>query len=323
MPGHKPAADLEHGGVISDDYDLQDMDHISVMGTSPMHGDGFEQVLSDDDGLAAPTVSWATVRSKDVVGANAGLCVPRQKAVHELDFFDVNPPACNRVATVPFRHVSFAETVEMVEFDPAVHAALSPVIEYNASAPNMAYRAHAAPAPMVEYDAALLMAHRAHATLAPWLSTTLHRLWRTGYTRHLLLRLSTTLQLHVRPLLPWWTGPVVKVVHVPQVQVVEKTIEIPQLQTIGNVVDNPEIQSVQSTQTSESLDIITPAPKEFVETVLHEIDEDLCRDDLEEMCYVARSRKRIWRCVWHGLSTPSDASKSERVMEKAFEMLVL
>ena len=24
------------------------------------------------------------------------------------------------------------------------------------------------------------------------------------------------------------------------------------------------------------------------------------------------SRKRIWRCVWHGRSTPSDASKSQR-----------
>ena len=52
---------------------------------------------------------------------------------------------------------------------------------------------------------------------------------------------------------------------------------------------------------------------EFVEAALHEIDEELCRDDLEEICYVARmSRKRIWRCVWHGRSTPSDASKSER-----------
>ena len=87
-----------------------------------MHGDGFEQVLSDNDGLA---------------------CVPQQKAVGELDFFDVNSPACNRVETVPFRHVSFAETVEMVEFNTAVHAALFPVIEFNASAPNMAYRAHA------------------------------------------------------------------------------------------------------------------------------------------------------------------------------------
>ena len=57
------------------DDDLQDM------GMSPMHGDGFEQVLSDDDGLA---------------------CVPRPKAVRELDVFDVNSPACNRVETVPF-----------------------------------------------------------------------------------------------------------------------------------------------------------------------------------------------------------------------------
>ena len=49
---------------------------------------------------------------------------------------------------------------------------------------------------------------------------------------------------------------------------------------------------------------ITPAPM-------------LCRDDLEKLCYVARmSRKRIWRCVWHGRSTPSDAPKSERSWRK-------
>ena len=35
-------------------------------------------------------------------------------------------------------------------------------------------------------------------------------------------------------------------------------------------------------QTFESLDVITPAPMEFVEAALHEIDEELCRDDLEE-----------------------------------------
>ena len=103
LPRHKPAADLEPGGAISADDSLQDMS------MSSMHGDGFKQVLSDDDGLA---------------------CVPRQKAVRELDFLDVNSPECNQVETVPFRHVSFAETLEMVEFDPAAHAALSPVIEY-------------------------------------------------------------------------------------------------------------------------------------------------------------------------------------------------
>ena len=45
--------------MISADDDLQEM--------SPMHGDGFEQELSDDDRLAASTVSWATVRSKDLL----------------------------------------------------------------------------------------------------------------------------------------------------------------------------------------------------------------------------------------------------------------
>ena len=89
-------------------------------------------------------------------------------------------------------------------------------------------------------------------------------------------------------------GPVVKVVHVPQVQVVEKTIEIPQLQTIEKIVDIPEIQTL--------------------EAVLHEFDdEELCFDDFEEICYMTRmNRKRLWRRVWHGCSSPSDASKSER-----------
>ena len=39
---------------------------------------------------------------------------------------------------------------------------------------------------------------------------------------------------------------------------------------------------------------ITPAPMEFVEAVLHEIDEELCRDDIEVLCCVVRmSQKRI------------------------------
>ena len=114
-----------------------------------MHGDGFEQVLSDDDGLA--TSMDPRVYSQDSAG--------------ELDSEDLT--ACNRVETVPFRHVSFAETVEMVEFDPVVHAAPATMVEYDTPAPNMAYRAHAAPAPMVEYDATLMMAHQAHAAPAP------------------------------------------------------------------------------------------------------------------------------------------------------------
>ena len=146
---HKTASNLEQCVVISADDDLRYVENIPVMGMSRIHGDGFEQVLSDDDGLATSTVSLATVRSKDFVGANADLCVTRQKAVHELDFFDVDPrvysqnsageldsenlTACNRVGTVPFRHVSFAETVEMVELDPAVHAAPAPMVEYDAA----------------------------------------------------------------------------------------------------------------------------------------------------------------------------------------------
>ena len=106
------------------DDDLQDVE-------SPMRGDGFEQVLSDDDGLVDPRV-----HSQDSAG--------------QLD--SENLSACNRVEIVRFRHVSFAETVEMLEFDLAVHAAPAPMVEYDA-APTMAYRVYAAPVLVVEYEA--------------------------------------------------------------------------------------------------------------------------------------------------------------------------
>ena len=88
-----------------------------------------------------------------------------------------------------------------------VHAAPAPAVEYDAPASTMEYQAHAAPPPVDEYDASA-------ARAAPS---------------------------------PLVDGPVVKVVHVPQVQVVEKTIEIPQLQIIEKIVEIPDIQTVQCT----------------------------------------------------------------------------
>ena len=214
------------------------------------HEDDFKQVLSDEDGLADTTVPWVTVRSKEAVGA--------------LDFLDVNSPAGNRVETVPFRHVTFAENVETVEFDLAVNGVFSPMIENDASALNMAYRAYAAPAPMVEYDATLMMAHQAHATPVPMVeydaaSTETH--WTRAVPTTVVEHDTCAAQAVPCPLVD---ESVIKVVHVPQVQVVEKTIEIPQLQTIEKIVDIHEIQTI--------------------EAVLHEFDgEELCCDDLEEI----------------------------------------
>ena len=55
----------------------------------------------------------------------------------------------------------------MVEFDPAVHAAPSLVIEYDAT-PNMAYRVYATPVIVVEYHApAPTVAYQVHAALVP------------------------------------------------------------------------------------------------------------------------------------------------------------
>ena len=61
---------------------------------------------------------------------------------------------------------------------------------------------------------------------------------------------------------PFVDGPIVKVVHAPQVQVVEKTIEFPQLQTVEKIVDTPEIQTVQSTESLDTAPDLGMAPAE-------------------------------------------------------------
>ena len=193
-----PSCLRQMGSPFYADDDLQNMDNILVMDMSPMRGGGSEEVLSDGDGLAASTVSSATVRSKDFVDANAGLCVRRQKAVRELDFSDVNPRVCCQnsageldsenltACNAPVRHVSFAETAEVVEFDPAVPALRmlrSNLLLWPSMTPKhqvlparhvltwpsttfqhriMAYRVHASPAPVVECEAAPSMAYLVH-----------------------------------------------------------------------------------------------------------------------------------------------------------------
>ena len=155
-----------------------------------------------------------------------------KEVVRALDFLDVISPAGNRVETVPLCHVTFAENVETVEFDPAVHGALSLVIENNASAPNMAYRTYAARAPMVDYDATLMMSHQAHATLASMVeydAASTETRWICAAPIAVVEHDAYAAQAVPSPLVD---ESVVKVVHVPQVQVVEKTIEIPHLHTI-------------------------------------------------------------------------------------------
>ena len=184
------------------------------------------------------------------------LCVPRQRTVHEMDFFDVM--AYNQVETVPLCHVSFAETAEMVEFDPTVHTISAlmietvPMVEYGAPAPTAAqqveaveetieipqlqtiekivdtpaHQVHAALIPVVEYDTPQsTVTHQVHAVPAPV----------DEYDAPVACATPS----------PSMDGLVVKVVNDSQLQVVEKTIEIPQLQAIKEIVDIPEIQTGQ------------------------------------------------------------------------------
>ena len=285
---------------------LQDMYDNPVMGMSPKRGNDLDQTS---------TVSLARTRINDSVDANASFCVPRQKVVREFDISDSNPrvcsqnsageldcenlTACNRDETAIVRHVSFAENVEVVEFNPAVHATLSPVVEYDAPAPNMAYRPHTAPSPMVEYNAPLMSVHHLHAAPAPTFEydaalMMAHQAYTTSapmaeYDAALTEEYDAYAEQAAPS--PLMDGPVVKVVPVPQVQIAEKTMEITQFQTIEEIVDIPEIQTL--------------------EAVLHELE--LGCYDLEEISYMAcMNRMRTWRRAWHSSPNPLDASKSER-----------
>ena len=151
----------------------------------------------------------------------------------------------------------------MVELDPAVHAAPLPVIEYDAPAPNMAYRAHAAPAPMVEYDAAPTMAYRVYAALA----------LAVEYDAP---ASTVEYQAHAAPApVDEYDAPAARAAPFSlsgrasrqgracsSVQVVEKTSEIPQLQSFEKIVDIPEIQTVQSTESLETAPVLEMAPAE-------------------------------------------------------------
>ena len=130
----------------------------------------------------------------------------------------------------------------MVEFDPVVHATPAPMIE-NDAALTMAYRVYSTPVPVVEYDApAQTVAHQVHAAPVPV----------DEYDAPAACATPS----------PSMDGSVVKVVHVPEVQVVEKTIEIPQLQTIEKIVDTPEIQTVQCTEGLDTAPDLEMAPAE-------------------------------------------------------------
>ena len=60
--------------------------------------------------------------------------------------------------------------------------------------------------------------------------------------------------------------------------------------TAGHAGPAPAVEHTLSAPAAAPVaeNIITPAPMEFVEAPLHEIGEELCREDLEELCYVAR-----------------------------------
>ena len=112
------------GSSFGANDDLQDMEHMSGTGMSPMRGSGLVQTS---------TISSAITRVKDSVDVSTSFCVPRRKVVRELDISDLNPRVCKqnsageldhghltkrkRVETPPVRHVSFAEKVEVGEFE--------------------------------------------------------------------------------------------------------------------------------------------------------------------------------------------------------------
>ena len=144
------------------DEDLQDMENIPVMGMSPMHGGGFEQVLSDGDGLAASTVSSALALMVEYDAAPNEACQAHAAPAPVVEY----APAPNMAYQA--HAASAPEVTPAPDVAYRAHAAPAPVVECDAPAPTVTYRAHAAPAPVVECDApAPTVTYWKHAASAP------------------------------------------------------------------------------------------------------------------------------------------------------------
>ena len=86
-----PSCSRQLGSPFYMDDDLQDMENIPVMGKSSMRGSGFEQISTVSSGMSPMRGSGFREDFDSFLGDSANLRVPRQKAVRELDFSDVNP----------------------------------------------------------------------------------------------------------------------------------------------------------------------------------------------------------------------------------------
>ena len=119
----------EFGASFYADDDLRDVENnppsahtpscLTQLGSS-FDADGDVQHV---DNILTP-VQWF-----DISDSKPQVC--SQNSAGEMDC--ENLTASNRDETAIVRHVSFAENVEAVEFNPAVHVTLSPVVEYDAA----------------------------------------------------------------------------------------------------------------------------------------------------------------------------------------------
>ena len=207
-------------------------------------------------------------------------CMPQIAPVVE---FIASAPVVSYATPVPTAYVA-APVMEHISPDPTVYAAPASVVEYIAPAPTLFTRSCS-----VCLKSSCGGAHRSgasgtlrHASAYSFCRTSS---WRgTHFSRSNGVCGTSSCSEYISP---------------------DSTVYVALAPVVENISPDPAEYAVA--------EYITPAPMEFVEAALHEIDEELCRDDIQELCYVAlTSRKRLWRRVWHGCSSPPGASKSER-----------
>ena len=199
--------------------------------------------------------------------------------------------ACQRPQCLPHRSLSW----NIISQDPTVYAAKVPVEEFIAPASVASYSAaptmFAAPAPVVENISPAPAVYATPDPVGEYISPA-----------------PAVSYAAPAPVVEYFSP--APTVHVAPASVVEY-IATP---TAGHAGPALAVEhTLPAPATAPVAEHITPAPMDFVEASLHESDEELCHDEIDELCYVVRmSHKRIWRRVWHSRSTPSDASKSER-----------
>ena len=266
-------------------------------------------------------------RTRRMVGSHGPACCQTYtfRGAHLTSTFHQNH-RCMLCQPFDVKYFSTAPKVFYAAPAPAVYATKAPVVEYIASsACDKLRHAHispdptvyAAPAPVVEFIAPAPGASYATLVLTAIVAAPVVEPISPDPAVYA-AKVPVVEYIAPAPVAWYATAPTILAAPAPGVEYIspDPTVHVAPAPVVEYISPDPAECAVA--------EYITPSPMEFVEAALHEIDEEFCRDDFEELCYVARmSRKRLWRRA-SGMAAHliRVSSKSERTWRMLFETFV-